>query len=124
MSCRLPTRIPQSARRVPPNPFRSVFGTWTTRSSADHAAKIRVPDFHYFYQAVEDGALASYGHSSYALFHRAASYVDRVLKGAHPRDLPVEQVERYSFVLNLKTARTLGITIPQSVLVRAEQVIE
>lgn len=54
------------------------------------AAKIRVPDFHTYHQAVELGALASFGHDAYDIFRRAAGYVDRVLKGAHPGDLPVE----------------------------------
>ncbi len=91
---------------------------------ADFAAKLGVPDFHGYHQAVEVGALASYGHDSYDVLRRAAGYVDRILKGAKAGDMPVEQVERYSLVVNLKTAKALGLTIPQSVLVRADRVIE
>jgi ABC-type uncharacterized transport system substrate-binding protein len=91
---------------------------------ADFARKARVPDFHLFHQAVEVGALASYGHDSNDVFRRAAGYVDRILKGAKAGDLPMEQVERYVLALNLKTAKALGLTIPQSVLFRADRLIE
>jgi len=91
---------------------------------ADFAARLRVPDFHLYAHAVEAGGFASYGHDAYDLFRRAAGFVDRILKGANPREMPVEQVERYALVLNLKTARALGLTIPQSVLQRADRVIE
>jgi putative ABC transport system substrate-binding protein len=70
------------------------------------------------------GALMSYGVSDIELFRRAANYVDRILKGARPAELPIEQVARFQFVVNLKAAKALGIAVPQSVLLRADEVIE
>jgi putative ABC transport system substrate-binding protein len=66
----------------------------------------------------------SYGPSLQANFRRAATFVDKILKGAKPADLPVEQPTRFEMVVNMKTAKALGLTIPQSILVRADQVIQ
>ena len=68
--------------------------------------------------------LMAYAANRLAIFHRVAVYVDRILKGAKPADIPVEQPIKYDLVINLKTAKTLGLTIPPSLLLRADQVIE
>jgi len=76
-----------------------------------------------FREAVHAGGLISYGASSAANYRRAAYFVDRILKGAKPAELPVEQPSAFELVVNLRTAKSLGITIPQSILVRADEVI-
>jgi putative ABC transport system substrate-binding protein len=91
---------------------------------ADLVARHRLPSMHGFREFVEAGGLMSYGPSLDALFRRAAFFVDRILKGAQPADLPVEQPATFELVVNLATARALGLTIPRSVLLRADQVIE
>ena len=91
---------------------------------AHFAVRSRLPTIYGLSEFVEAGGLLSYGVSFADLFRRAANYVDRILKGAKPADLPVEQAMRFALVINLKTARTLGLTIPRSLLLRADQVIE
>jgi putative ABC transport system substrate-binding protein len=87
------------------------------------ASKARLPAIFPQRQVVEEGGLLSYGPNFADLFRRSAGYVDKILKGAKPGDLPVEQPTKFEFVVNLKTAKALGITIPQSTLLRADEVI-
>jgi putative tryptophan/tyrosine transport system substrate-binding protein len=94
------------------------------RRLVDLAAKHRLPAVFQWREGVDAGALMAYGPNVTDLFRRAATYVDRVLKGAKPGDLPVEQPTKFELVINLKAAKALGLTIPQSVLARADQVVE
>jgi len=101
----------------------SMFNLHRTRL-ADLAARSRLPAAYGLRENVEAGGLMSYGPSVRDLFRRAATYVDKVLKGAKPGDLPVEQPTKFELVINLKTAKALGLTIPPSLLGRADEVIQ
>ena len=90
----------------------------------EFAAMHRIPAMFEFSSVVQDGGLMSYGPGFEDSFQRIANYVDRVLKGAKPGDLPLEQPTRFYLFLNLKTAKAVGIKIPQSILLRADKVIE
>jgi len=95
-----------------------------SRRVAELAAKNRLPAMYHFRYYVEAGGLVSYAPDLIEIWRGAAAFVDKILKGAKPADLPVEQPTKFELVINLKTARTLGLTIPQSILQRADQVIE
>jgi len=90
----------------------------------DLAAQSRLPTMYWQRAFVEAGGLMSYAASDHAIYRRAASYVDRILKGAKPSDLPVEQPTKFELVINLKTAQALGITMPPSLLLLADEVIQ
>ena len=94
------------------------------REIADLAATNRLPAISHLREFADAGVLMTYGPDVFAIARRAATYVDKILKGAKPADLPVEQPTRFEFVVNLKTARALGLTIPRSLLVRADHVIQ
>jgi putative ABC transport system substrate-binding protein len=94
------------------------------RRLVDLAAENRLPAVYPWREGADAGGLMSYGVNLADLYRRAAVFVDKILKGAKPGDLPVEQPAKFELVINLKTAKALGLTIPQSLLLRADQVIE
>src|SRR5438309_7774495 len=104
-------------------PADIIFVRYTQRM-ADLAARYRLPAMYGFREHVKAGGLMSYAANFPVMFHRAATFVDKILKGAKPSDLPVEQPTKFELVINLKTAKALGITIPQSVLQLADEVIQ
>ena len=100
-----------------------VTSTLAGKLVADLAMKSRIPVMCELREFTESGGLISYGPSLLSMAQRAATFVDKILKGAKPADLPIEQPTKFELVVNLKTAKTLGLTIPQSILVRADDVI-
>jgi putative ABC transport system substrate-binding protein len=91
---------------------------------ADLAIRHRLPSMYERNIYVDAGGLVSYSANDLDQYKRAASYVDKILKGARPADLPVQQPTKFEFIINLKTAKQIGVTIPQSVLYRADKVIK
>ena len=108
------------ALTVPPDTVFSNF----RRRIAELAAATRMPAIYGFREHVEDGGLMSYGPDNRGNYRRAAAYVDKILKGAKPGDLPIEQPTKFELVINLKTAKALGLEIPPQLLARADEVIE
>jgi putative tryptophan/tyrosine transport system substrate-binding protein len=94
------------------------------RRLVDLAAKNRLPAVYPQREFVDAGGLMSYGPDLADLFRRTATYVDKILKGAKPEDLPIEQPTKFELVINLNTAKALGLTLPPSLLLRADQVID
>ena len=94
------------------------------RRIAQFASEIGLPAIYESADFVKAGGLMAYGASLVDMSRRAAGYIDRILKGAKPADLPVEQPTKFEFVINLKTAKALGLAIPPSLLARADQVLE
>jgi putative ABC transport system substrate-binding protein len=90
---------------------------------AELATKSRLPTINWAAGFAEVGGLISYGPSNADMYRRAATYVDKILKGARPADLPVEQPVKFEFIINLKAAKQIGLTIPPNVLARADPVI-
>jgi putative ABC transport system substrate-binding protein len=94
------------------------------RQVAGLAAQYRLPDAHYDSAFVDAGGFMSYAPSLQGLFRRSAAYVDKILRGANPADLPIQQPTQFELVINLKTARTLGIDIPRPLLLRADRLVQ
>jgi putative ABC transport system substrate-binding protein len=101
----------------------AIFGN-QRRQIAELAAKRRLPSMQFATEYAEAGALMSYSANFLDLERRTATFVDKILKGAKPADLPVEQPTKFELVINMKTAKALGLTIPPSLLLRADQVIK
>ena len=94
------------------------------RRILDFAAKNRLPAMYSTPEFVEAGGLMSYAADLLAMFRRGATYVDKILKGSKPADLPVERPMKFEFAINLKTAKQIGVTIPQWTLMKADRVIK
>ena len=101
----------------------AMFATERARLAAA-AASARLPAVYGQRNSVDDGGFMSYGPSIVDAYRNAGNFVDRILKGAKPADMPVEQPTKFELVINLRTAKTLGLTIPQSLLLRADEVIQ
>ena len=113
-------REPGGGLIVPPDAFTLVHQHLFIRLAQEY----RVPAVYYLRTSVAQGALMSYGPDPHDLFRRSASYVDRILKGAKPADLPIQQPTKFELAINLNTAKALGLQIPDKLLAIADEVIE
>jgi ABC-type uncharacterized transport system substrate-binding protein len=111
---------PGGGLMVPPDAYTLVRRDLIVQSTAQH----RIPAIYSYRQVIKEGGLMSYGPETSDIFRRSASYVDRILKGANPADLPVQAPAKFEFAINLKTATTLGLTVPPTVVALADEVIE
>jgi len=137
MGLRIVTRVepgtPEAVRALTPSVFAEATGVtvladamfWNRRQAIIALVNAaRLPAMYPEREYADDGGLMAYGPSVPDNFRRAAGYVDRILKGVKPADLPIQEPVKFDFVVNLKTARELGLTIPQSILAFADEVIE
>jgi putative ABC transport system substrate-binding protein len=113
-------REPNGGLILIPDIYINMHGELIARLAADR----RLPLIAAFRSVTDDGGLISYGSDTVDLFHRAAFYVDRILKGEKPADLPIQTPTKFEMVINLKTAKALGLTISRDFLLRADDVIE
>jgi putative ABC transport system substrate-binding protein len=113
-------REPGGGLIVPPDTFTVVHRGLIIRTAAQH----RVPAIFSYRQFVREGALIAYGPDTTDIFQRSASYVDRILKGANPGDLPVQAPNKFELAINVNTARRLGLDLPPTLLGLADEVIE
>ena len=111
---------PGGGLMVPPDAYTLVHRDLIVQSTAQH----RIPAIYSYRQVTKEGGLMSYGPETSDIFRRSASYVDRILKGANPAELPAQAPAKFEFVINLKTATTLGLTAPPTVIALADEVIE
>ena len=117
----------ESIRRQKPTALMPLLDTLTVahkKKITDFARAYRLPTIFELREFVEAGGLVSYGTNYPAMYRHAATYVDKILKGAKPNDLPVEQPTKFELIINMKTAKALGVKFPQAILVRADEVIE
>jgi putative ABC transport system substrate-binding protein len=111
---------PGGGLMVPPDAYTLVHRDLIVQSTAQH----QIPAIYSYRQVIKEGGLMSYGPETSDIFQRSASYVDRILKGAHPAELPAQAPAKFEFAINLKTAMTLGLTVPPTVIALADEVIE
>jgi putative ABC transport system substrate-binding protein len=114
------TRVRAGALVITP----SVVNAANLKRIADLAVQHRLPSTYHRREFADSGGLVAYGVDRSDMFRRAATYVDKILKGTKPADLPIEQPTKFELIINLKTAKALGLPIPQSVLLRADEVIQ
>src|SRR6266508_814045 len=105
-------------------PLADPLMNFNVKKLADLGLKNRFPAIYGFREFADAGGLISYGASLHWTYRRAATYVDKIFKGANPGDLPIEQPSKFELTVNLKTAKAIGITVPTSLLVRADKVIQ